>query len=36
MILAYAVAEHAAMVTIGIKAPLYIYHITAFVGDDGL
>jgi hypothetical protein len=36
LVLAYAVAEHAAMITIGIEAPLYIYHITAFVGDDRL
>jgi len=36
LILADAVSEHAAMITIGIKAPLHINYIACLVGDDGL
>jgi hypothetical protein len=34
LVLADAVAEHTAVVAIGIDTPLYISHVTTLVGDD--
>jgi hypothetical protein len=36
LVLANAVTEHAAVITIGIETPLYIDYITSLVGNDGL
>jgi hypothetical protein len=36
LVLANTITEHAAMITIGVQAPLYIDHVSRLVSYDGL